>query len=77
MRAPLLLTCLLLGACDLAPPPPADPDAKPATAREAAKPHELKDAIDSVDYRDRAAASGDAALEADKKREQALKDAGG
>ena len=36
MRTMLLLACLLLGACDLAPPPKADPDTS-ATAREAAR----------------------------------------
>ena len=76
MRTPLLLTCLLLGACDLAPEPPADPDTN-ATAREAERHHELKDAVEARDYREKAKASGDAALEADKKREEALKDQGG
>ena len=76
MRLPLLLACLLLGACDLAPPPPPDPDTS-AAARQGARQHELKDAVEAKDYRGKAEAAGDAALEADKKREEALKDAGG
>ena len=82
MRTPLLLACLLLAGCDLAPPPPKDADAKAeadtsAVAREAAKHHELKEGIESIDYRDKAAHANDAVIEADKKREQELKDAGG
>lgn len=80
MRPPLLLACLLLGACDAAPAPPAEPEAGPAAAaaaREATQRHELQQAIDSVDHRDKAAAAGDAVLEADKKREQDLEDSGG
>ena len=76
MRATLLLTCLLLGACDLAPPPPADPDTS-ASAREAARHNELQDAIDSVDKRDKAAAANAPVEAADKKREEDLKAAGG
>ena len=77
MRMPLLFACLIvLGACDLAPPPPADPD-NSATAREAAKHHELKNAIDAVDEREKAKHANDAVIEADKKREQELQDAGG
>ena len=81
MRKSIPLTCLLLAslalaACDLAPPPKADPDTS-AAAREAAKHHELKEGIESIDHRDKAAAAGDAVLEADKRREQVLKDAGG
>jgi hypothetical protein len=76
MRTPLLLTCLLFAGCDVAPEPKADPDTN-ATAREAARHHELKDAVEARDYRDKAKAAGDATLEADKKREEALKAAGG
>jgi len=76
MRAPLLLACLLLGACDLAPPPPTDPDTS-ASAREAAKHHELQDAIHSVDKREEAAHANDPVKDADKKREEDLKAAGG
>ena len=76
MRMPLLLTCLLFAGCDAAPEPKADPDTN-ATAREAARHHELKDAIEARDYREKAKAAGDATLEADKKREEALKAAGG
>ena len=72
----LLAGALLLGACDVAPEAKPDPD-KSAVAREAGKHHELQEGIDSIDYRDKAAASGDAVKEADKKREEALKDAGG
>ncbi len=79
MRPPLLLACLLLSACDLAPTPPAEPEAEPAAAatREATQRHELQQAIDSVDHRDKAAAAGDPVLEADRKREQDLEDSGG
>ena len=88
LQSSMLLACLLLAACDVAPPPPADPDAKldakaQASADAGAQPaqdsghHELQDGIDSIDYRDKAAAAGDAVKEADRKREQDLKDAGG
>ena len=73
MRAPLLLACLLLGACDLAPPP-ADPDAR---LDKAAEHHEAKDAIDAVDGRDEAAKANDAVEAADRQREEELKAAGG
>jgi hypothetical protein len=76
MRTPLLLACLLLAACDLAPTPKADPDTS-AAAREAARHPELKNAIDSVDEREKARHANDAVIEADKKREQELQDAGG
>ena len=74
MRAPLLLACLLLGACDLAPPPPADADAK---LDKPAEHHEMKDAIDTVDRRDEAAKANEAVEAADKQREEELKAAGG
>ena len=91
MRTPFLLACLLpgallLAACDLAPPPPTDPDAKAeakaeaspsALEREAAKHHELQQGIDAIDMRDKAAHANDPVIEADKKREQEIKDAGG
>lgn len=81
MRKPFLFACLLfagatLAGCEPAASPPADPDAKAATPK-ATGHHELKEAIESVDHRDKAAAAGDAVLEADKRREQELKDAGG
>jgi hypothetical protein len=86
MRTPLLLACLLIAACDVAPPPPADPDAKlakPEASAATSTPaqdtghHELKEGIETMDYREKAAAAGDPNLEADKKREEALKDQGG
>ncbi len=76
MRTPLLLTCLLLAACTQAPAPAVDKD-NDATAREAASHHELKNAIEAKDYRDKAAAAGDAALDADKEHDKQLEDAGG
>jgi hypothetical protein len=76
LSASLLLASLVLTGCDLAPPPPTDPDAT-AKAKDASKPQELQHAIDSVDYRDRAKAAGDTTLEADKKHDQELKDQGG
>ena len=80
MRTPLL-SCLLLASlplagCDLAPEPKADPETS-AVVREAAKHHELKEGIESIDHRDKAAAAGDAVLEADKRRAKELEDAGG
>ena len=76
MRLPPTLACLLLlGACHPAPPPAAAEAG--AIAREAAKHHELQQAIDAVDQRDKAAHAADPVLEADRKREQELKDAGG
>ena len=85
MRTPLLLACLLLAACAKAPPPVAA-EVKAANAASAdasasapadAGHHELKEGIEAVDYRDKAKAAGDDALEADKKRDEELKAAGG
>ena len=72
-----LVTCLLLAACGAAPPPAAVDTDNDATAREAARHHELKDAVEAKAYREKAAAAGDAALEADKAKDKALEDAGG
>jgi hypothetical protein len=91
MRTPLLIACLLIAACAKAPSPVAA-EVKAATAASAdvdasadasaSAPadtghHELKEGIDAVDYRGKAAAAGDATLEADKKHDEELKDAGG
>jgi len=89
MRTPFLLACLLIAACDRAPSPVAA-EVKAATAASAdvdasanaSAPadtghHELKQGIDAVDYRDKAKAAGDDALEADKKHDEELKAAGG
>ena len=73
--AAALLAGLMLAGCAKAPPPP-DP-ATDASAREAASHHELQDAIDARDHRAKAQAAGDATLEADKKHDQELEDAGG
>ena len=73
--AAALLAGLVLAGCAKAPPPP-DP-AVDASAREAARHHELKDAIEARDHRDKAQAAGDATLEADKQHDQELEDAGG
>jgi hypothetical protein len=91
MRTRLLSACLLLAACSASPPPPDATATANAEARTAAadavggtgKPvrtgenQELQGAIDSVDYRDKAAGAGDAVEAADKKREEDLKAAGG
>ncbi len=82
MRTPLLFACLLLSACSQATAPPAGDAAATDTtdsaiAREGARHHELKDAVEARDYRDKAQAAGDATLEADKKKEEQLKAAGG
>ena len=66
----LLTSCALLGACGKDP-------ATNAALRESQEHHELKNAIDAVDERDKAAHANDAVIEADRKREQDLKDAGG
>ena len=80
MRTPSISACLLLaialGGCEVAPPQAADTSSS-ATAREAATHHERTDAVEAKDYRDRAAAAGDAALEADKAHDKQLEDAGG
>ena len=80
MRTPMIPACLLLaialGACDSSPPPAVD-TVNDATAREAARHHELKDAVEARDYRDKAAHGGDATLEADKAHDKQLEDAGG
>jgi len=76
----LLLCCLLLAACGAAPSSPAaKADATDnAIEREAARHHELKDAIEARDGRAKAKAAGDAALDADKAHDQQLdKDEGG
>jgi hypothetical protein len=73
LAAPLLAG-LLLASCGKEPAPDLDNN---AAAREGARHHELKDAVEGGQYKEKAAAAGDAALEADKKREQELKDAGG
>jgi hypothetical protein len=75
-----IAACLLLAACNAAPPPTAAATAdqdNDASAREAARHHELKDAVEARDYRDKAAAAGDAVLEADKAHDKQLEDAGG
>jgi len=72
--AAALLAGLLLAACAKAPP--TDP-ATDASTREAAQHHELKNAIEARDHRAKAKAAGDATLDADKKHDQELEDAGG
>jgi hypothetical protein len=70
LSASLAGACLLLAGCGK------DPDTN-AALRESQQHHELKHAIDAVDEREKAARANDAVIEADKKREQDLKDAGG
>jgi hypothetical protein len=82
MRKPLLFACLLLAACSQSAAPPAGKaDATDTTdsaiAREGARHHELKNAVEARDYRDKAKAAGDATLDADKKHDEELKAAGG
>ena len=72
--AAAMLAGLMLAGCAKAPPPDPTTD---ATAREAARHHELKDAIEARDHRAKAQAAGDATLEADKKHDKELEDAGG
>jgi outer membrane murein-binding lipoprotein Lpp len=72
--AAALLAGALLAGCTQTPPP--DP-ATDASTREAARHHELKDAVEARDYRDKAQGAGDATLDADKKHDQELEDAGG
>ena len=72
--AAALLAGLSLAACAKAPPPDPTTD---ASTREAARHHELKETIEARDHRDKAQAAGDATLDADKKHDQELEDAGG
>jgi len=71
MRMPILLACLALGACDIAPPPERQSEA----ARKAAEHTELRDAIQQPI--DRAKTANDPNVQADQAREKALEDAGG
>jgi hypothetical protein len=74
MRALLPLTAglvLLVAACDLAGPIEQQSEA----SKKAAEANELRDNIQQPV--DRAKAAGDPVIEADKRREQELKDAGG
>jgi len=76
----LLLAATLLFGCarPAAPPEPAAKASAPeASAPEAAPQGQGETDLDPSNYKERAAAAGDDALEADKQREQALKDAGG
>jgi hypothetical protein len=76
LAAALLAATLPAGCGKASAPAPVDPDTN-ATAREAARHHELRDAVEGGQYKEKAEAAGDAAIEADKQREQAIKDAGG
>lgn len=71
MRSAILFACLLLSACNVAPPPPA----KDAPAIKPAANHELSDAIQKPI--DRAKAANAPVEDADAAREKALQDAGG
>lgn len=70
MRLPIILVCLALASCGVAPP--GDQAEK---AKEAADNTELHDAIHEP--LDKAKTANDPNVQADKDREQALKDAGG
>jgi hypothetical protein len=69
----VLVLGLALSGCSATPPPPPAAAAKPADTGH----HELQSAIDAVDHRDKAAAAGDAALDADKAHDKQLEDSGG
>jgi hypothetical protein len=70
MRLPIILACLALVSCGLAP---AGDQAE--KAKEAADNTELRDAIHTP--LDKAKTANDPNVQADKDREQAIKDAGG
>jgi len=70
MRLPIILACLALASCGLAPP--GDQDEK---AKEAADNTQLRDAIHAP--LDKAASANDPNVKADEDREKAIKDAGG
>lgn len=72
MRAPILvLAALAVAGCDLAPPL----DQQSEAAQKAQQHTELRDAIQQPI--DRAKSANDPNVQADKDREQAIKDAGG
>jgi hypothetical protein len=68
-----VLLCVAVGACDLVPAPEHQSEA----ARKAAEHHELRDAIEHKTEREKAEHAADPVLEADKKQDQAIQDAGG
>jgi hypothetical protein len=67
----LFALCLLLGACDMAPPP----EKQSADAQKAAEHTELRDAINNPI--NKAKAANDPNEQHDKDQDQALKDQGG
>ena len=71
MRIAILLSCLVLGACDMAGPVAG----QSAAARKAAQHTELRDAIKKPI--DRANTANDPNLKADADRQKAIDDAGG
>jgi len=75
--AAMLLAATLLFGCarPAAPPEPAAKASAPEAPQQDQGQGETD--LDPSNYKERAAAAGDDALEADKQREQALKDAGG
>jgi len=76
-HATLMLACLfVLAACDSATAPP-DP-ATSAAAREGARHHELRDAMEANGAQEKAKHAADPTLEADKAHDEQLeKDSGG
>ena len=70
-RPMLLLGCLALGACTMAPPP----EEQSAAARKAAEHNELRDAIQTPI--DKAEHANDPNLKADQDKQKAIDDAGG
>ena len=67
------LLCGALTGCGLNPPPEHQSEA----ARKAAEHHELRDAIEHKTEREKAEHAADPVMEADKKQDQAIEDAGG
>ena len=77
-RSTLVVACgalwvSTLGACDMVP----SPEHQSAAARKAAEHRELQEAIEHKTERDKAEHAADPVMEADKKQDQAIEDAGG
>lgn len=68
-----VMLCGLLGGCDVVP----SPEHQSAAARKAAEHRELQEAIEHRTEREKAEHAADPVLEADKKQDQAIEDAGG
>lgn len=75
--ATALLATLSLAACSAAPAPAPADTTNDATAREAERHHELKDAVEAKGYTDKVGGAADAVMEADAARDRQLEDSGG